>query len=69
MKAVVYLKKKFDVSTRISASGFGFENTGQPFEVIEGPSEFTEIAREFGYNAGETVTFKWIVQPTEIAAG
>ena len=69
IKAVVYLKKNVDVSTAITASGFGFKNIDQPFEVIEGPSEFTEVAREFGYNAGETVTFEWIVQPTDIAAG
>jgi len=69
IKAVVYLKKNVDVSTAITASGFGFKNIDQPFEVIEGPSEFTEVAREFDHNAGETVTFKWIVQPTEIAAG
>ena len=69
IKAVVYLKKNVDVSTRISATGFGFKNVDQPFEVIKGPSEFTEVAREFGHNAGETVTFEWIVQPTDEAAG
>jgi len=69
IKAVVYLKKNVDVSTRMSASGWGFENVGQPFEVIEGPSEFTEVAREFNHSAGETVTFEWIVQPTDEAAG
>jgi sarcinarray family protein len=69
IKAVVYLKKNVDVSTRITASGFGFKNVDQPFEVIKGPSEFTEVAREFGHNAGETVTFEWIVQPTDEAAG
>ena len=69
IKAVVYLKKNVDVSTAISASGFGFKNVDQPFEVIKGPSEFTENAREFGHNAGETVTFEWIVQPTDKAAG
>ena len=69
IKAVVYLKKNVDVSTAITASGFGFKNVDQPFEVIRGPSEFTENAREFGHNAGETVTFEWIVQPTDKAAG
>ena len=69
IKAVVYLKKNVDVSTAITASGFGFKNIDQPFEVIEGPSEFTDTAREFDHNAGETVTFEWIVVPTEIAAG
>ena len=69
IRAVVYLKKNVDVSTAISASGFGFKNVDQPFEVIEGPSEFTEVAREFDHNAGETVTFEWIVQPTDKAAG
>ena len=69
IKAVVYLKKNIDVSTRISASGFGFKNVDQPFEVIKGPSEFTEVAREFDHNAGETVTFEWIIQPTDEAAG
>ena len=39
------------------------------FEVIKGSSEFTDVARDFGHNAGETVTFEWIVQPTEKAAG
>ena len=69
IKAVVYLKKNVDVSTGITASGFGFKNVDQPFEVIEGPSEFTETARVFDHNAGETVTFEWIVQPTDKAAG
>jgi sarcinarray family protein len=69
IKAVVYLKKNIDVSTGITASGFGFKNVDQPFEVIKGPSEFTETAREFGHNAGETVTFEWIVRPTDKAAG
>ena len=69
IKAVIYLKKNVDVSTAITASGFGFKNINQPFEVIEGPSEFTETARKFGHNAGETVTFEWIVIPTNIGAG
>ncbi len=69
IKAVVYLKKNVDVSTAITATGFGFKNIDQPFEVIKGPSEFTEVAREFDHNAGETVTFEWVVQPTDKAAG
>ena len=69
IKAVVYLKKNVDVSTVIDATGFDRKEKNQPFEVIEGPSEFAETAREFGYNAGETVTFEWIVQPTDVAAG
>ena len=69
IKAVVYLKNNVDVSTRITASGFGFKNVDQPFEVIKGPSEFTEVAREFNHSAGETVTFEWIVRPTDKAAG
>jgi len=69
IKAVVYLKKNVDVSTTLSASGFSFKKVNQPFEVIEGSSEFTETAREFGHNAGETVTFEWIVRPTDTAAG
>ena len=69
IKAVVYLKKNVDVSTLIDATGFDRNRKDQPFEVIEGPSEFTETAREFGHNAGETVTFEWIVQPTDEAAG
>ncbi|MCD4845400.1 MAG: sarcinarray family MAST domain-containing protein [Methanosarcinales archaeon] len=69
IKAVVYLKKNVDVSTALSASGWGYKNVNQPFEVIKGPSEFTDTAREFGHNAGETVTFEWIVQPTDKAAG
>ena len=69
IRAVVYLKNNVDVSTRMSASGFGFKNVDQPFEVIKGPSEFTEVAREFNHSAGETVTFEWIVRPTDKAAG
>ena len=69
IKAVIYLKKNVDVSTGITASGFGFENIDQPFEVVEGPSKFTDTAREFGHNAGETVSFEWIVRPTDKAAG
>ena len=69
IRAVVYLKNNVDVSTRMSDSGFGYKNVNQPFEVIKGPSEFTEVAREFNHSAGETVTFEWIVQPTDEAAG
>ena len=69
IKAVVYLKKNVDVSTLIDATGFDRNRKDQPFEVIEGPSEFTETAREFGHNASETVTFEWIVRPTDNAAG
>ena len=69
IRAVVYLKNNVDVSTAITASGWGFKNVNQPFEVINGPSEFTEVAREFNHSAGETVTFEWIVQPTDKAAG
>ena len=69
IKAVVYLKKNVDVSTAIKATGFDRKRKDQPFEVIKGPSEFTEVAREFDHNAGETVTFEWIVQPTDEAAG
>ncbi len=69
IKAVVYLKKNVDVSTALSASGFGYKNVDQPFEVIKGSSEFTDTAREFDHNAGETVTFEWIVRPTDEAAG
>ena len=69
IKAVVYLKKNVDVSTGITASGFDRKRKDQPFEVIKGPSEFTETAREFDHNAGETVTFEWIVRPTDEAAG
>ena len=63
------IKKNVDVSTALSASGFGYKNVDQPFEVIRGSSEFTDTAREFDHNAGETVTFEWIVRPTDEAAG
>jgi len=69
IKAVIYLKENVDVSTGITATGFGFKNIDQPFKVVEGPSEFTETARHFGHNASETVTFEWIICPTDIAAG
>jgi len=69
IKAVVYLKKNVDVSTGLTATGFGFKNIDQPFKVINGPSEFTETARHHGYNASETVTFEWFICPTDIAAG
>ena len=69
IRAVVYLKRNVDVSTALSASGFGYKNVDQPFEVIKGSSEFTDTAREFDHNAGETVTFEWIVRPTDEAAG
>ena len=69
IKAVVYLKKNVDVSTGITATGFGFKNIDQPFKVVEGPSEFTETARHFGHNASETVTFEWVICPTDIATG
>jgi sarcinarray family protein len=69
IKAVVYLKKNVDVSTGLTATGFRDEDPNQPYKVIEGPSEFIKSAREFGHNAGETVTFEWIICPTDIAAG
>ncbi|MCD4843122.1 MAG: sarcinarray family MAST domain-containing protein [Methanosarcinales archaeon] len=69
IKAVVYLKKNVDVSTGLTATGFRDEDPNQPYKVIEGPSEFIESAREFGHNATETVTFEWIICPTNIAAG
>jgi len=69
IKAEIYLKKNVDVSTGITATGFGFKNIDQPYKVINGPSEFTETARHHGYNATETVTFEWIICPTDIAAG
>jgi sarcinarray family protein len=69
IKAVVYLKKNVDVSTGLTATGFRDEDPNQPYKVIEGPSEFIESAREFGYNATETVTFEWVICPTDIAAG
>jgi len=69
IRAVVYLKNNVDVSTALSASGYGYKNVDQPFEVIRGSSEFTETAREFNHSAGETVTFEWVVQPTDEAAG
>jgi sarcinarray family protein len=69
IKAVIYLKKNVDVSTGLTATGFGFKNIDQPFKVIDGPSEFTETARHHGHNASETVTFEWVICPTDIAAG
>jgi sarcinarray family protein len=69
IKAVVYLKKNVDVSTGLTATGFRFNDPNQPYEVIEGPSEFVKSAREFGHNAVETVTFEWVICPTDIAAG
>ena len=69
IRAVVYLKKNVDVSTGLTATGFGFKNIDQPFKVIDGPSEFTETARHHGYNASKTVTFEWVICPTDIAAG
>ncbi len=69
IKAVVFLKKNIDVSTGLTATGFKDEDPNQPYKVIEGPSEFVETAREFGHNATETVTFEWVICPTDIAAG
>ena len=69
IKAVIYLKENVDVSTGLTATGFGFKNIDQPFKVVEGPSEFTETARHFGHNASETVTFEWVICPTDIATG
>jgi sarcinarray family protein len=69
IKAVVHLKKNIDVSTGLTATGFKYDDPNQPYEVIEGPSEFIKSAREFGHNASETVTFEWIICPTDIAAG
>ncbi|MCK4937604.1 MAG: hypothetical protein KAR85_03255 [Methanosarcinales archaeon] len=37
--------------------------------MIKGLSEFTEVARKFNHSAGETVSFEWIVRPTDEAAG
>ncbi len=69
IKAIVYLKKNVDVSTGLTATGFRFNDPNQPYKVIEGPSEFVKSAREFGHNASETVTFEWVICPTDTAAG
>ena len=69
IKAVVYLKKNVDVSTGITATGFKYNDPNQPYKVLEGPSEFTKTARHHGHNATETVTFEWIICPTDVAAG
>ena len=69
IKAVVYFKKNVDVSTGITATGFKYNNPNQPYKVLEGPSEFTKTARHHGHNATETVTFEWIICPTDVAAG
>ena len=69
IKAVVYLKKNVDVSTGLTATGFRFNDPNQPYKVIEGPSDFIKSAREFGHNATETVTFEWVICPTDVAAG
>ena len=69
IKAVVHLKKNVDVSTGLTATGFRDDDPNQPYKVIEGSSEYIESAREFGHNAGETVTFEWIICPTDVAAG
>ncbi|MCD4846060.1 MAG: sarcinarray family MAST domain-containing protein [Methanosarcinales archaeon] len=69
IKAVVYLKKNVDVSTGLTATGFKYNDPNQPYKVIEGPSEFTKTARHHGHNATETVTFEWIICPTDVAAG
>ncbi|KAF5428032.1 hypothetical protein C5S42_03955 [Candidatus Methanomarinus sp.] len=69
IKAVVYLKKNVDISTGITATGFRDDDPNQPYKVIEGPSKFTKTARHHGHNATETVTFEWIICPTDVAAG
>ncbi len=69
IKAVVYLKRNVDISTGITATGFKYDDPNQPYKVIEGPSEFTKTARHHGHNATETVTFEWIICPTDVAAG
>ena len=69
IKAVVYLKKNVDVSTGLTATGFKYDDPNQPYKVIEGPSKFTKTARHHGHNATETVTFEWIICPTDVAAG
>ena len=69
IKAVVYLKKNVDVSTGLTATGFKYDDPNQPYKVIEGPSEFTKTARHHGHNATETVTFEWVICPTDVAAG
>jgi sarcinarray family protein len=69
IKAVVYLKKNVDVSTGLTATGFKYDDPNQPYRVIEGPSEFTKTARHHGHNATETVTFEWVICPTDVAAG
>ena len=69
IKAVVYLKKNIEVSTGLTATGFKYDDPNQPYKVIEGPSEFTKTARHHGHNATETVTFEWVICPTDVAAG
>jgi MAST domain-containing protein len=69
IKAVIYLKENVDVSTGLTATGFKYNDPNQPYKVLEGPSEFTKTARHHGHNATETVTFEWIICPTDVAAG
>jgi len=63
-----YLKKDTEITAVLYASGFDKDEV-QPFELIEGPSELNENARDFNKKAGENVSFKWKLKPTNAWAG
>ena len=63
-----YLKKDTEITAVLYATGFNKDEV-QPFEVIEGPSKLNENARDFDKKAGENVSFKWKLKPTNAWAG
>jgi sarcinarray family protein len=63
-----YLKKDTEITAVLYATGFNKDEV-QPFEVIEGPSKLNENARDFDKIAGENVSFKWKLKPTNAWAG
>jgi sarcinarray family protein len=63
-----YLKKDTEITAVLYATGFDKDEV-QPFEIIEGPSELNENARDFDKKAGENVSFKWKLKPTNSWAG
>lgn len=69
VKVEILLKKNVNISTGLTATGFSDKDPNQPFEVIEGPSQFTKTAREWGHKSGDTITFEWVIKPTAVGAG
>jgi len=80
VKAVIKLKKDVFTSAKLSAAGFK-DGEPQPYEVVDGPSKFTEIADDLLagkdtvvpenviHKTGQTIEWEWKLKPTNVWSG